>query len=142
MVKLGFIYVEVQVRILPYARDKHFDILFIYFIYIYLNRIYYLTVFLQCAEYTTTPENRNLISGIFVLEHYADLLPEFMSLTFFIEVFVQTHVDEVSDVHRCFQMHHLLGRCINLVWSSISELHRQSEIFDHQHVPHLRLPCN
>ena len=43
-----------RVRTLPYARDKHFDILFIYFIYIYLNRIYYLTVFLQCAEYTTT----------------------------------------------------------------------------------------
>ena len=32
MVKLGFIYVEVQGsnRILPYARDKYFDILFIY----------------------------------------------------------------------------------------------------------------
>ena len=34
------------------------------------------------------PEYRNLISGIFVLKHNADLLPELMSLTLFIEVFV------------------------------------------------------
>ena len=65
------------------------------------------------------------IHDILVLQHYADLLPELMSLVLFIEVIVQAHVDEASDVRRCLQMHHLPGRYIYLIWSSISELHRQ-----------------
>ena len=63
-----------------------------------------------------------------------------MSRLLFIEVVVQAHVDEASNVCCCLQMHHLPSRCIYLVWSSIFELHRQREIFDHQHVPHLWLP--
>ena len=86
------------------------------------------------------PKYRDSIHGVLVFQHYTDLLQELISLVLFIEVFVQAHVDESSYVCRCLQMHHLPGRCINLVWFSISELHRQTGIFDHQHVPHLRLP--
>ena len=63
-----------------------------------------------------------------------------MNLVFLIEVVIQAHVDEASNLSRCLQMHHLTAQCIYLVWSSIPELHRQPEIIDHQHVPHLRLP--
>ena len=74
------------------------------------------------------PKYRDSIHGILVLQHDVDLLLELMSLVLFIEVVIQAHVDEASDVCRCLQMHHLPGWCINLVLeSSISELHRQPE---------------
>ena len=74
------------------------------------------------------------IHDILILQYDVDPLPEFMSLLLFIGVIVQAHVDKASNVCRCLQIHHLLGRCIYLVWSSISKLHQQPDIFDHQHV--------
>ena len=83
---------------------------------------------------------RDLIHDILVFQHNANFLPEFMSRLLFIEVVVQAHVDEASNVCRRVQVHHIPSQCIYLVWSSISKLHRLPQILDHQHVPHLRHP--
>ena len=85
------------------------------------------------------PKYRDSIHEVLVLQQYADLLTEFMGLVLFITFVVEAHVHEASNVCRRLQVHHLPSRCIYLVWSSISELHRQPKIFDHEHVPHLRL---
>ena len=37
-------------------------------------------------------------------------------------------------------MHYFPRRGIDLVWSLVPELNRQPKIFNHEHVPHLRLP--
>ena len=70
---------------------------------------------------TSFKENRNLICSIFVLEHDAYLLLEFMGLTLFIEVVVQAHVDETTNVCSCFHVHYLPCRGIDLVRSLVPQ---------------------
>ena len=69
------------------------------------------------------PEYRDLIYGVHVLQHRGNLLLEFIGLVLFIKVIVQARVDEASNVCRCFHVHYLLGRNINLVQSFVSKLY-------------------
>ena len=89
---------------------------------------------------------QDLIHNIVVLQHYVNLLLELMSLLLFIEVVVQAHVDEASNVSCCLQIitSHVSASilsglpCPNCTGSHRSLTTKMSLIFDF-HIEELEL---